>query len=717
MTTTLFSSAWYRVAPLKPRLRGQARVTRHEYRGQRWYVLQDMASGKFLRLDAQAWRIVALMDGLRTLDEIWQNTCVTLGDDAPTQDEVLQLLTQLHQANVLLSGRPPDMDELERRRRKAFWARLKQYIANPLALKFPLVDPDRFLGWIVSLLPRGAGPWLLVAWLGLMIFGGINAALHWDELTHELASSIFTPQNMLLMALAFPVLKAIHEIGHGIAIKLFGGSCHEMGLMFLVFIPVPYVDATQATALQSKWQRMVVGLAGMMIELAAASVALWLWTQASPGVGKAFWHQVVILASLTTIIFNANPLLRFDGYYVLADWLEIPNLGQKANQYLGRLINQYGFGVRDALPHLRLAPGEKPWLLAYSVLSFIYRMVIAVTIVLFVARQFFFVGVLLAIWSAWGTVGAPVWRHLKYLSTHQALVGRRLRAWAVSSSVVLGCAAVVMYVPVRSWTNAEGVVWMPEASRVRANNACFAVELLARPGALVKSGQPLLSCADAELDTQYAQTEARRGELAARLSVAQATDRVQAQIAADELAVIDRRLADVRQRRADLAVRASQDGRFVMPNPGDFQGKFFNRGDLVAYVLDPTRFTLLTVVGQGDVDLVRQATQGVQLRTADQLARVVSARIEREVPGATAQLPSLALSLQGGGKIGLDPKSSETDPKALSALFQFELQLIDAQTPATVGQRVHVQFVHPDEPLADQWYRTVRQLFLRTFQA
>ncbi|MBY0237167.1 MAG: PqqD family protein, partial [Burkholderiaceae bacterium] len=227
MSSSLFSSAWYRVAEMRPQLRGHARLTRHHYRGKRWYVLQDQASGRFMRLNPEAHRIVALMDGQRTLAQIWALCCENLGDAAPTQDEVLQLLTQLHQANVLLSERKPDLEDLDTRRRKLGWARLKQYLGNPLSLKLPLWDPDRFLSAVARCLPAGLLPWLGLAWLALVGSGLVGAALHWEELSADISTRIFTSENILLLAVALPVLKIIHELGHGLALKLFGNSCHE----------------------------------------------------------------------------------------------------------------------------------------------------------------------------------------------------------------------------------------------------------------------------------------------------------------------------------------------------------------------------------------------------------------------------------------------------------------------------------------------------------
>lgn len=687
---------------------------RHIYRGERWYVLQDLASGRFLRLNPAAYRVVTLMDGARTLEDIWQNACMTLGDEAPTQDEILQVLSQLHQANVLLTDRKPDIEELGQRRQRIKKLKLKQYLANPMAIRFPLLDPDKALTRIASLLPPGR--WILYTWFVVLLAGIGMVAMNWDELTQDVTSRIFTPENMLIMWLVFPVLKAIHEFGHGLAIKAFGGSCHEMGLMFLVLIPIPYVDASQSTALPDKRQRMLVGMAGMMIELFVASVAIWLWAWASPGVTKALLYHVVILAGATTILFNANPLIRFDGYYVFSDWLEIPNLGQKANKYLGYLVNRHVFGVEEGLKPPHLTPREPYWLLAYALTSFAYRMLISVGIILMVAGQLFFIGVLLALWAAYSMLMLPAMRHIRFLANDPMLEGHRNRAIAISGGCVAVLMSFVLFFPAPSWTSTEGVIWMPEESRVRAPLSCFGETVFARPGQHVRAGDKLMSCSDPEIEAQYLDLRARTQELESRLALANTRDRVQYQIVESELEHYRKKLDDIAERRKTMSIVSPFDGEFVMSSPEDFHGSFLNRGDVVAYVLDQARFTLIAVVPQGEVDLVRNRTHHVELRSVSNVWDMLPARIAREIPAASNELPSLALSLQGGGNIGLDPSAQKgEEPRALVSMFQFEISFDNAVAPGTLGNRVYVRFVLQPEPLADQWYRSIRQLFLKRF--
>lgn len=715
MSASLFSPSWYRVAELKPTLRQQAELVRHVYRNERSYILQDQGSGRFLKLNPAAYQIVALMDGERTLDMIWQNACLTLGDDAPTQDEVLNLLTQLHQANVLLTDQPPDLDELNERRARLGKMKLKQYLINPLSLKIPLFDPDPFLTRLYRLIPGWLLRWFLPLWLLVVGSGLVVAAMHWNELTADLTARVFTPDNILLLWLIFPVLKAVHEIGHGLAVKACRGGCHETGVMMLIMIPVPYVDASHAISLPSRRERMFIGAAGMMTELFFASIAIWLWTWVAPGVAKAALHQVVILAGVTTLLFNANPLVRFDGYYILSDWLEIPNLGQKANQYMGYLFKQYLFRVRGEQTPPPTTPGEKGWLAGYAIGSFCYRIILSLSIILLVAERFFFVGVLLALWSAFNMLLLPLAKQVRFLLDDPVLQGVRTRVLSTVGGVVLVLLLVVLLVPMPSWTMAEGVIWMSEQSRVRAPLNCIGRKVLVPSGATVVAGQPLLSCEEPELAAMLAEVDAKVAEMESKRNKVTHTDRVQTQIIDAEVSYHRSRLRDLQARQDSLVIRSPLAGRFEVASTLDFAGAYVARGDVVAYVLNPSRFTLLSVVPQSDVDQVRRRTRGVEIRSAVDVSRLIPAHMVREVPGATRDLPSMALSLQGGGKIGLDPGGSHEQPTALNSLFQFELRFDDVSAPSTLGNRVYVRFMHEPEPLALQWYRSLRQLFIKRF--
>lgn len=711
--SALHSASWYRTAELVPRLRTQARIFRHVYRGEVWRVVQDQSSGKFLRLNAQAYRVLCLMDGHRSLELIWQLACETMGDEVPAQDEILQLMDQLHKAGVLITGQVPDLDELQERTKQSRRNRVKQYLSNPLALRIPLVDPDRFLSRMVGWVPVWMRPLILTLWTLLIAFGAWLAFAHWEGLTADVGQLVFTPEYVFTLLLVFPIVKAMHELGHGIAIKLFGGQCHEMGIMLLMMMPVPYVDASHATGFVSKYQRMIVGAAGMMIELALAAVALWFWTWAEPGLMRVFLHDIVILAGVTTLVFNINPLLRFDGYYILSDWLEIPGLGHKANQYLGYLCKRYLLRIRRGLQPLRTTRKEPAWLTAYAISSFCYRMLLVFTIVMFVATQFFIFGILLALWAIYMMLLLPFSKLIKNILNDPLIMERRLRLYSMTLFILGSLLWFFAITPVSSFTLAEGVVWMPEQSRIRAPQACFIREVLQQQGR-VREGEPLIRCEDDLLPTRHEVLELRQQELQVRKVVAQRVDQVEARLIEEELGSVRAQMDDLNERIGHFILTAPMDGSFVAPRSSDLVGRWFQRGEVVAHIIDPARYTVMTVVPQVSIDRVRADSQRVRLRPVDDIDREEDARVLRAVPAATTRLPSMALALQGGGTIGIEPGQQE--PQALQPLFLLELKAeSDRPISMTLGGRVYALFEHTPEPLAMQWYRLLRDLFIRKF--
>ena len=274
------------------------------------------------------------MDGLRTIQQIWDSACAELGDDVLTQEEFIRLLAQLHQSDVLHADVAPDTREATDRDGKQRRRKLVMSILNPMAIRLPLLDPDDFLTATMPLVRP------FISWFGAILFlavagyGLVLAVMHWAELTENITDQILATESLWLLAVTYPLVNALHELGHGYATKQFGGEVHEIGIMFLVLIPVPYVDASAASGFRDKSKRMIVGAIGIMVELFLGSLALFVWLGAEPGAVHAVAYNVMLISGVSTILFNGNPLLRFDGYYVLADALEIPNLGSRLTKYL-----------------------------------------------------------------------------------------------------------------------------------------------------------------------------------------------------------------------------------------------------------------------------------------------------------------------------------------------------------------------------------------------
>jgi putative peptide zinc metalloprotease protein len=713
MTSSLFSPNWYRVAGLKPRLRGHAEIHRHHYRGDLWYVLQDHASGRFQRFTPAAYQIIGLMDGKRTVQEIWDTVRDRLGEEAPTQEEVIRLLSQLHAVDALQADVVPDTSELLKRFEKRRFGKWKQNLRSPLFMRFPLIDPERILTryrWLARPFFSWAGA---ILWLIVVAWAVFQVGVHWPELTENITDRILAPKNLLILWLTFPFIKAFHEFGHAFAVKVKGGEVHEMGIMLLVFTPIPYVDASAASAFRERRERVIVGAAGMMVEVFIAALALFVWINIEPGPIRSLAYNVIFIAGVSSILFNGNPLLRYDAYYILTDLLETPNLGPRGNRYVFYLIQRYLFWVHDLEPPMATR-GERFWFVVYSTTSFIYRMFIFTAIILFVATKFFFVGVLFACWGLTNMFIWPAVKGIKFLVTSPRLRRRRVKAIMVTGVVLAGIAALFALVPVPLSTTTEGVIWIPDRSFVRVGANGFVERLVAEPGTRVKKGDPLIKCSDPLLPAQIKVLESKLRELEAVCDNQRISDRVQMEITKEEIRGVQAQLDDARQRAWELTVRSASSGTFIVPMAQDLPGRFVKRGELLGYVLDRSTITARVVVSQSDVDFVRQRTQKVQARFPEKIAEGLPALLRREVPAATDQLPGRALSQEGGGEIAIDPRDM-MGTKAFQKIFLFDLELPTYEGLYNVGGRVHVRFDHGKEPLVWRLYRGVRQLFLRRF--
>ena len=243
-----------------------------------------------------------------------------------------------------------------------------------------------------------------VVWVAVVFLAVACLAPYWSAPGHSLKVAAErsidvrnNPVNLILLYGVFILVKFIHELGHAFSCRRFGGECHEMGIMFLVFIPTPYVDASTAWAFPNKWHRIFVGAAGMIVELFVASLAAFVWITTGDihSVVAQLAFNAMLIASVTTIVFNANPLLRYDGYYILSDFLEIPNLRQKSSEYALGLIKRHVFRVK--LQHPLPPPLQRFWLFTYAILSSIYRAFVGLVILLIVAYEIPVIGPLMAI--------------------------------------------------------------------------------------------------------------------------------------------------------------------------------------------------------------------------------------------------------------------------------------------------------------------------------
>jgi putative peptide zinc metalloprotease protein len=710
----LQSQLWYRVSGLRPRLLSRARLHRHRYRGRVWYLLQDPTSNRVHRFTPEARLVIAAMDGQRTVDEIWKLAGERLGDDAPTQDELLQLLGQLHAADLLGTDVPPDALELFDRGQRETGAKRRRSWVNPMALRIPLWDPGPFLERHEAACRRLWSAPGAIVWLLVVLPAALLLPSHWADLTGNLSDRVLQTENLLLMGLLFPLIKAAHEMGHATATRSAGGEVHDMGLMLLVLMPVPYVDATAANVLRSRWQRALIGAAGMLVELFIAALAFYVWLLVEPGLVRALCFNVMFVAGVSTLIFNGNPLLRYDAYYILADLVELPNLAAQSARYWGYLLQHHLLRMRDLDSPAQTA-SERAWYTGYGLASATYRLFVTFAIALFVGTRFFFIGIVLAVWGVLMMTVVPLGRGLRALAQQGETRERPLRVYGTATALAAALLLLATLLPLPHRTRAEGVVWLPEEAIVRAGAPGFFRAFDVEPGRVVRAGATLAHCVDPALQAQVRLLQARVDELEASFAVEFVADRARAEIVREQLAHARDALARAQERAAGLVISAGAAGRFTVPQALDMPGRHLRQGQVVGYVIGDAAPTVRVVLDQAAIDAVTTSTRSVQIRLAGAAGQTYAGRIVRQVPAARDEVPSPALTPAGGGRIAVDPR----DPKGLRTLervFQVDVAFVaPPPTPLPFGERVYVRFDHAPEPLAVQAGRALRRLMLRHF--
>jgi putative peptide zinc metalloprotease protein len=720
MADGFFAQSWYRVAGLRPRVANHVTVSRHRYGSQSWYALSDPLSGRVHRVTPAAYLFAARMDGKRTVDAIWQEMVAEMDTEAPGQEAIVSLLMQLHGADLLTGDIPPDAAELLVRRdrlRRSVWLR---NVRSPLSMQIPLLDPDRFLTRTMPLL-RPLFSWAaLIGWLMLMTAAGMTIGQHWAELTDNIIDRVMATEGLLAMALCYPIIKVLHELGHGYTAKRFGCEVRQMGVMLLVLFPVPYVDASPSAALASKWQRAGVAAAGIIVEVTLAAIAALVWASAEPGLLRAVAFNVMVIGGVSTVLINGNPLLRFDGYYVLSDVIEVPNLAQRSIRYLGHQVERYVFRV-PGIGRFNAAPYERFAMLLYAPTSWGYRLLVMLGIATFVASHYFVVGVGIAIFTVVMGLLLPLGKALWRVMLGQRYRLCRGRAAGLTFGAIAVAAVAILAMPAPVHTTAEGVIWVPQEAIVRAGTDGFIRSVAPEAGTQVMPGTTLVVLEHPIAEAKLNVTAARVQELEAKYNAEWVDDKIAAQVTKFELAGAKAALVREQYRISQQAIVAASGGTFNTVRPAsDMVGRYVKDGEIIGYVTPSAGRIARVVVPQSDIELVHGRLVDVLIRLADRHTDLAS-HVVRAVPAAETNIPGQALTTANGGTISTDPRDSK-GAKAFERLFQFDLALPDGGPAASAlaasgfGTRVFVRFDFAWEPVGTMLYRRIRQGLLSRFE-
>jgi putative peptide zinc metalloprotease protein len=661
---TLISPYWYRVADLHPRVRPHVSVQMQTTRGQAWYVLFNQSTGRHHRVNAHAYELVGRMDGRCTVDQVWQLLIEQLGDEAPSQHDVIRILGQMTEAGLIQAEVLPDVRELlladEKRLQREQRSRL-----NPLSFRLGLFNPSSLLERVAPLGRVMWAPWAQALWLVVVAAALWGLVVNWREAVTFGQLYFLSPGFLAAAWVIYPIMKGLHELGHALALRRYGCEVPEVGVNFFAFVPMPYVDASASNRLVNRWQRAHISVAGIWIELALAATAMLLWLVVEDGWLRQVLFVVMSLGGLSTLLFNGNPLMRLDGYYALCDGLDLPNLAVRSGRAHARWWRRAGLHL------LKLKPDEddtgamatdalERWaLLLHAPASWLYRLGVTWLIVSWAADKASWLGVAVMAWALWSLCLSPSTNWLKSLTSRHDFSKARGRAVVVTLAGAGLITVLGGVVPLPSSLVAQGIVWLPDDAQVRASSDGEVDGLLVRPDQRVAQGEALLTLASPSMESERVVllTQIERSESEYHAALGQ--DALKMQNAQESL---NRDRAALKALEAELSkhvLRAGMAGRFVLSRGEDLDGHQVNRGQLLAYVLSDGASMVRAVVPQRDIEAVRHRMKSVTVMLDEQPGVQWAAHWLREVPAAADRLPHPSMGDRSGGRVPTDPEDKE----------------------------------------------------------
>ncbi len=724
--------------PAGLRLRADLLATAVESAGATTWIVKDPLTLEHFQFSAEEY---ALLDWLRepvTIAELQRRYQRAFSPRTIRPQSIWDFLSRLHAAGLLISDLTGQGHELlsrrdrERVRRWAFsWTGL-------LGIRFRGVDPDAFLSAVHGRCRWLFSPATLVAALVIVLYALSLVFGHFEEFRSRLPeiSALVDWRNLPWLLVAIGAVKVLHELGHAFVCKHFGGEVRELGFMLLVFVPCLYCDVTDAWRLPSKWRRIAVSSAGVMVELVLAAVATIVWWHAQPGVVELVALNIMIICTLNTLLINGNPLMRYDGYYILSDLVEVPNLWQRSREAFRHFWSEWLMGEPAADDPL-LPAAQRPWLVAYAAASKVYLSIVCVMIVWGLAKTLspyhlqnlaYAVGFTVIGSALIGPVKSAVELARNPIRRAEVRKGRLALVTAVGAAAFVG----VLAIPVDYNVSAPLVLMPADAARVYATVEGTLQEILPA-GSKVVRGEAIGKLTNTETELELARLEGEcrlRQMRVTHLERLRGVDREandQLPTARSALADSQRRLEERRSEAKRLTLTAPADG-VVIPAPRvpeshstdgrlatwtgsllepTMRGAYVEPGTLTCLVGDPRRLAAVLLVDDTDVKFL-QPGQRARLRIDQLPGRVIEGEVVEvarhetneadRTKSARADLSPLLAGLVAPGHEG--------------AHYEVRVRFDDAAEPALIiGGRGDAKVAAERVTLARRIVRYVAQTF------
>lgn len=722
--------------PIPLKRRADLRIAEIPCHGVAYYVMKDAVSLKYARLSYEQYRLWQLLDGELSLEQLRERLTKEFPAWRPTHRETLSQISELHQQGLVYSTRPGQAGQLLNEASKTWWKGFRGRVMNPLSIRFSGLDPDRWLEWLLPLFG-----WLFTGWgfllvASFVVTSWVALGLNWQIFRRDLPAfdQFFGWPNLLWMWGVLAVTKVLHEFGHGLSCKKFGGECHQMGVMLLVFSPCLYCDVSDSWMLKSKWKRMAIGAAGMYIESIISAFAIFGILLTAPGFTHYLCLNTFFVTAVTTIAFNANPLMRLDGYFILSDWLEEPNLRPRADKKRSEWLQHLCLGIEPPQT-FELQGKARNWFVAFAIASWAYGIFVYASILLFLyvmlkPYDLQSIGVAIAVTSLAMLLSKNLWSVWKTMSTPRMKPLSRWRL-AVTGTVVAGLVAALFYVPIPWYRPAEALLEPVGARQVYSATSGTIVKVHVQPGDYVRQGDLLLELTDPMKDLKRLELVMKAETQKAAILTSAAIDEPASEaVARVSLENYLAQLAELDRNRAQLKVLAPIDGWVVAPDRkspitleamearlADWHGTPLDRRNEGAFLQEQTH--LLTIapkkeqqatlyIDQADLHDVKLG-QRVRVKFEHLVDQTYEGKVTQLAWSELSTVPA-AMSMKQGGRL-TTVTDGEGKEKLVEAVYRATVEFEEQPAAVRPGLRGQARFII-SERTAVQWgWRAIRRLF------
>lgn len=633
-------------------VRQDIQIERQNYGGEIFYAAKDPLTLRYYRMKELEYFIFTLLDGSREVQDIQAEVEKKFNGLKVSEAQIKEFIVALRNNNFLETFGTHSYNILYRRVNLKKWAKIKQTLMSFFFIKIPLVDPDRFLNRIYPYFKFLCTKAFFFVWLFFLALFLFIVLGNYKEFFYQI-TGFFNMKNLALVWVAVMVIKTLHEVGHSLVCKHYGGEVHELGILLIVFTPWMYTNVSDAWIFQKSRQRFLVTVAGLMTELLVASFAAIVWWITQPGLLNSLCHNIVVVCSVDNIIRNANPLLRYDGYYALGDFLETPNLRVKTNGYLKLLLKKHllRLPISDSDPAIEQSPRRRLIYLIYGPLSFLYLNFIILAIAGFIAQKFFFIGLILAASMLFRSFILPVQKGVAFAFKNRGQMGYGRPFFIAAALLPAAILLFLLFYKSPSEVASSCSVEPAEHNIVRSKAAGDLEKLFCRQGDRVKKGQVLAFLKNQEMMKDYEKLQITRESLlqakVKALGLDQYSEYDQAELGIKK---IEKDIEKLKEKVEKLKILAPSDGIILTPNLEERIGNFFTEGEAFCEMGHLDKVSVRVIIPEADFSEVRKGNR-VDLKVYSYAEKLFRGEVTEVSSAKIEQLENPALSSKFGGNL------------------------------------------------------------------